>query len=261
MLKKKLYQTAIELTNKKWSSHLLKTMMNSKISKRFIQSYIHIYDINTQEVSKKVDSFPTLQQFFTRELKSSARPVDGRLDVMTSPADAKIESFGVITQNTSITVKGQVYQLDELLGKHDNAQRYKNGQYIVFYLSPADYHRVHSPVDGQIERQYILGNNSYPVNQAGLKYGRKPISGNYRMVTELKTKYDDTVAVIKVGAMFVNTIQLTNTSTRWAKGEEIGYFAFGSTVVMLFEEKSVEFLPNVQQGAHIQVGEAFCNML
>lgn len=81
------------------------------------------------------------------------------------------------------------------------------------------------------------------------------------MVTELKTKYDDTVAVIKVGAMFVNTIQLTNTSTRWAKGEEIGYFAFGSTVVMLFEEKSVEFLPNVQQGAHIQVGEAFCNML
>lgn len=128
-------------------------------------------------------------------------------------------------------------------------------------MSPADYHRVHSPVDAQIGRQYILGNNSYPVNQMGLKYGKKPISGNYRMISELQLSNGDQAAFIKVGAMFVNTIQLTNTSNEWSKGEDIGHFSFGSTVVMLFEEHSIEFLQNVQQGYHIQVGEAFCNML
>lgn len=261
MFKKKLYQTAIELTNKKWSSQLLKSVVHSKISKQFISSYINIYEIDTKEVSKNITSFPSLEQFFTRELKNDARPIDGRLDVMTSPADSKIESFGAISQDTVISVKGQEYKLQDLLGKDDHAKKYQNGKYIVFYLSPADYHRVHSPVDAQIGRQYILGNNSYPVNQMGLKYGKKPISGNYRMISELQLSNGDQAAFIKVGAMFVNTIQLTNTSNEWSKGEDVGHFSFGSTVVMLFEEHSIEFLQNVQQGYHIQVGEAFCNML
>lgn len=261
MLKKMLYQSAIELTNKKWSSHLIKALMNAKASKQLIRSYISLYDIETKEVSQNVESFPTLQQFFTRELKRDSRPVDGRMNVMTSPADSKIESFGFITQDTSIIVKGQVYALEQLLGKVENAKRYEKGQYIVFYLSPADYHRVHSPVDGRITRQYILGANSYPVNQMGLTYGKLPISGNYRMISEMELENGDSVGFIKVGAMFVNSINLTNTSEMWKKGEDIGHFAFGSTVVMLFEENSVQFLSNVQQGNHIHVGEAFCNML
>lgn len=261
MLKKKVYQSAVELTNKKWSSYLIKSLMNAKLSKKLINSYINVYEIDTKEVAQKVESFPTLQQFFTRELKSDARPVDGRLHMMTSPADSKIESFGLITHDTSIVVKGQVYALEQLLGKKENAKTYEKGQYIVFYLSPADYHRVHSPVDGRITRQYILGANSYPVNKTGLKYGRKPISGNYRMISEIQTADNRKIGFIKVGAMLVNSIHLTNTSEFWTKGEDIGHFAFGSTVVMLFEENSVEFLSNVQQGNHIHVGEAFCNML
>lgn len=261
MLKKKVYQTAVELTNKKWSSYLIEKLMTAKLSKRLIKSYINVYEIDTKEVSKSIDSFPTLQQFFTRELTSNARPIDGRLNVMTSPADAKIESFGLVTQDTAIIVKGQVYKLEQLLGKKENANRYEKGKYIVFYLSPADYHRVHSPVDGRITRQYILGVNSYPVNKTGLTYGKKPISGNYRMISEIETESGMNIGFIKVGAMLVNSINLTNTSEIWTKGEDIGYFAFGSTVVMLFEENSVQFLSNVQQGNHIEVGEAFCNML
>ncbi|MBQ0138666.1 MAG: phosphatidylserine decarboxylase [Kurthia sp.] len=260
-MKKKLYQSAVELTNKRWSSYLIKTIMNAKYSKYFIKSYIDLYKIDTKEVSKKMNTFPSMQQFFTRELKSDARPIDGRYEVITSPADSKIESFGPITDDTSIIVKGQTYRLEDILGKKENAQHYKNGQYIVFYLSPADYHRVHSPVDAYVKRQYILGGNSYPVNKSGLKYGKKPISGNYRMVSELELENGHQVGFIKVGAMLVNSIHLTNTSDTWIKGEDIGYFAFGSTVVMLFEEDSVQFLSNVQQGEHIEVGEAFCNML
>lgn len=202
-----------------------------------------------------------MQQFFTRELVDGVRPIDGRLEVLTSPADSKIESFGSITSETKLLVKGQQYDVADLLGKEENAEAYKNGKYIVFYLSPADYHRVHSPAEGHIKRQYILGANSYPVNKMGLTYGKKPISGNYRMISELELPNKTTTAFIKVGAMFVNTIELRNTSDRWAKGEDIGQFAFGSTVVMLFQENSIEFSSDIQKGQHIHVGEAFCNML
>ncbi|UZM98464.1 phosphatidylserine decarboxylase [Lysinibacillus sp. MHQ-1] len=70
---------------------------------------------------------------------------------------------------------------------------------MFFYLSPADYHRIHSPIDGEVLRQYTLGQKSYPVNQIGLTYGKKPISHNYRLVTELKTAHNQQVAFIKVG--------------------------------------------------------------
>lgn len=261
MFKKKLYQSAVELTNKNWSSNCLKVVMGSSISKKLIKTYINVYDVNTQEVSKSIASFENLQQFFTRELKDGARPIDGTLDLLTSPADSKIESFGTISSDTKLRVKGQEYDLTELLGKEENALTYKNGKYIVFYLSPADYHRVHSPADATISRQYILGRHSYPVNRLGLVHGKKPISGNYRMISELVLPNNTTTAFIKVGAMFVNTIELTNTTEHWAKGEDIGQFAFGSTVVMLFEDQAIEFLPNIQKGQHIHVGEAFCNML
>ena len=80
------------------------------------------------------------------------------------------------------------------------------------------------------------------------------------MISELKYS-DKHYTFIKVGAMFVNSIKLTNTSTEWKKGEEVGYFTFGSTVVMLFEKDAIQFTEQVKQGASIKVGEAFASML
>jgi len=261
MMKEKLYQKAIELTNGKWSSVLLKRFTTSAISKKIIPSYIDIYDIETGEVSKNMQSFTSLHDFFTRKLVSEARPIDHNPEMYVSPVDAKIESFGTIENNTSFFVKGKTYDLVDLLGKEEHAKTFENGQYIVFYLSPRDYHRIHSPIDGKVVRQYTLGAKSYPVNGTGLTYGNKPISGNYRSVTELKTNSGAHCEVIKVGAMFVNSIQLTNTSDTWEKGEEVGYFTFGSTVVMIFEKNRAAFLENVVKDGRIRVGEAFAHML
>ncbi|MBK3493359.1 phosphatidylserine decarboxylase [Viridibacillus sp. YIM B01967] len=260
-MKEKLYQKAIELTNGKWSSVLLKRFTTSTISKKIIPSYIDIYDIKTAEVSRNIQSFTSLHDFFTRKLSSEARPFDKDASVYVSPVDAKIESFGAIENNTSFFVKGKTYDLVDLLGKEEHAKTFENGQFIVFYLSPADYHRIHSPIDGKVIRQYTLGARSYPVNGTGLMYGNKPISGNYRSITELETVNGAHCDVIKVGAMFVNSIQLTNTSTTWEKGEEVGYFTFGSTVVMLFEKDCAKFLENVVKDGRVRVGEAFAHML
>lgn len=259
-MKQKVYQTMIELTNGKVTSALLKNFATSSVSKYLIPSYSKLYAINTQEVSKSLQQFSTLHDFFTRELKQEARPIASSQDSIVSPVDAKIESFGEITAGQNFTVKGKPYRLVDLLGKEERAVAYEEGQYIVFYLSPADYHRMHSPLDATVLRQYTLGQQSYPVNQAGLSYGKQPLSHNYRMVTQLqhdKLRCD----FIKVGAVFVNSIALTNTTDEWHKGEEVGYFSFGSTVVMLFEKDSIVFTEAVVKDRMIRVGEAFATML
>ncbi|MGE7949676.1 phosphatidylserine decarboxylase [Lysinibacillus sp. NPDC093688] len=260
-MKEKIYQRLIELTNGKQSSQLLQSIAKAKWSKRIIPSYMKVYDIKLEEVSKQQQQFSSLHDFFTRELLEDARTIEQNPTTFASPVDAKVESFGRIEWDMTFLVKGKPYALQDLLGNTERASQYADGHYIVFYLSPADYHRIHSPIDGQVLRQYTLGQKSYPVNQAGLTYGKKPISHNYRSVTELKVTNNQQVAFIKVGATFVNSIVLTNTTTQWRKGEEVGYFSFGSTVVMLFEKDAIEFTENVVQGSPIQVGEAFANML
>lgn len=260
-MKEKLYQGLIELTNGKQSSNILQTIAKAKWSKRIIPSYMKVYDINLEEVSKKPQQFSSLHDFFTRELLEDARPIAQSPSTFASPVDAKIESFGRIEWDMTFQVKRKPYALQDLLGNDERATKYIDGYYVVFYLSPADYHRIHSPIDGKVLRQYTLGNKSYPVNKLGLTYGKKPISHNYRQVTELKLADGKQVAFIKVGATFVNSIVLTNRSEHWKKGQEVGYFSFGSTVVMLFEKDSIEFTENVVKGSAIRMGEAFANML
>ncbi|KGR83492.1 phosphatidylserine decarboxylase [Lysinibacillus odysseyi] len=260
-MKEKIYRSMIELTNGKQSSLLLKKLATSALSKKFIQSYTKVYEINIEEVSKNMENYKSLHEFFTRSLKEGVRPVAQGEKVFTSPVDAKIEAFGDIRDSMTLTVKNKPYSLEDLFGSKERAARYRNGKYIVFYLSPADYHRIHSPIDGDVVRQYVLGQKSYPVNQLGLTYGKKPISHNYRMISELAYAQNRQTALIKVGAMFVNSIELTNITTVWSKGEEVGYFTFGSTVVMLFEKDAIEFCENVGAGTTIRMGQAFANML
>ena len=256
-----MYRKLVELSNGKKSSYVLKKFTTSNFSKAIIPSYIKVFNIDVSEVSEQQNKFNNLHQFFIRQLKEEARPVNPSPDIFTSPVDAKVESFGKIDETITFTVKGKQYSIIDLLGNEGQARKYRNGQYIVFYLSPADYHRMHAPMDGQVEKQYLLGQKSYPVNQMGLTYGNKPLSHNYRMITEVNYANNHCYAFIKVGAMFVNSIELTNTSTEWKKGEEVGYFTFGSTVVMLFEENTIEFASKVCQGMAIKMGEPFASMV
>lgn len=260
-MRQKVYQLLIELTNGKTTSKVLQKVTTSKWSRRLVPSYIHTYGINTAEVSKPIDSFESLQEFFIRQLDSQYRPVDSGSEAIVSPVDAKVETMGVISEEGTFTVKGKLYTVADLLGYKEYAAMYEGGNYVVFYLSPADYHRIHSPVDGHLKKQYILGEKSYPVNQAGLTYGKSPISGNYRQVSHVICANQKKCAVVKVGAMFVNSIQLTNTSREWVKGEEVGYFTFGSTVVLLFEKDAISFESNIQPNHRVRMGEKIGSML
>lgn len=257
-MKKKLYQYTIELTNGPLTSNLLQRFARSAGSRALIPNYVRTYKITLDDIEGDIESFPTLHDFFIRKLRPGSRPQAGA--ELISPVDGKVEIAGKIHADSRFIVKGQEYSLAELLGSEELAERYANGDYAVLYLSPANYHRIHSPVDGSVRRQFELGKKSYPVNQSGLLYGKSPISGNYRLITELETTAGN-VLMVKVGAMFVNSIELTNTSDSWKKGGEVGYFSFGSTVVLFFEPDCFRFTDNIMAGEPIKVGEALANML
>jgi phosphatidylserine decarboxylase len=253
-MKKAVYRSFVELTGGPVFSKLIKGFATSKISKVIIPSFSKTFKINEDEMEKKIHEFDTLHQFFIRSLKPNARVIHQDEKSLVSPVDGVLANFGKITGNKTFRVKGQDYSLDEMVGSSDRAEKYKNGLYLILYLSPRHYHRIHSPLSGMITHQESYGKKSYPVNEAGLKYGVRPLSKNYRVVTEMNVN-DKTVAVVKVGALNINTIETTHKEDKLTKGEEIGYFSFGSTVVLLFEEGTCDLLPTLKENMELTVGE------
>ena len=217
-MKQKVYQSLIELTNGKWSSLAIQRFAKSPgVAKLFHHIYVHT-EYKWVRFHNLLRRFQHYMIFSFEKSMLSIVQLQKVKWIAGSPVDAKVESIGSITSNGTFLVKEKSYTLTDLLGNVELASKYIDGTYIVFYLSPADYHRIHSPVNGHVKQQVTLGEKSYPVNQAGLTYGKTPISGNYRQVTHLVCPNTKTCAVISVGAMLVNSIQMTNTIPRLEKG-------------------------------------------
>jgi phosphatidylserine decarboxylase len=253
-LKRKLYQSFVELTGSPVVSKLIKSFATSKLSKKVIPSFSKTFNINESEMEKNINEFESLHHFFIRSLKKDIRPIDQDESSLVSPVDGVLAQYGKISESNTFLVKGQEYSLDEMIGSNDRAKKYKDGIYFILYLSPRHYHRIHSPVFGTVVHQESYGNKSYPVNEAGLKYGKQPLSRNYRTVTEINTK-GKYLSVIKVGALNINTIETTHKNEHLQKGEEIGYFSFGSTVVLLAEKDTCEPLSHLKNEMEVQVGQ------
>ncbi|WP_404329353.1 phosphatidylserine decarboxylase [Mesobacillus maritimus] len=250
-----LYRLFIELTNRKWSSTLIRGFARSRVSKRVVPSFAKIYSINQEEMEKELQDYTTLHDFFIRRLKPGVRPIAEQSDVVVSPVDAVIEDIGLIEPNHEIIVKGKVYSIAEMLGSREAAEHYQEGKYMVLYLSPSHYHRIHSPVTGTVLKQWTLGTRSYPVNRLGLKYGKATLAKNFRTITEIGYE-NRRLAVVKVGAMFVNSIEPVHKGDELHKGQEIAYFSFGSTVVLLFEKDALNLAEKINLPKPIKVGES-----
>ncbi|MEH7414051.1 phosphatidylserine decarboxylase [Neobacillus drentensis] len=249
-----IYRILIELTNGKWSSVILKKFARSPVSRFVVPSFARIYQINLEEMEKGLSEYPTLHDLFVRTLKKEARNIDFHTDTVVSPVDAVLEDVGMIKETSDIMVKGKTYSIGEMLGDPAILTKYLNGTYMILYLSPSHYHRIHSPVNGTVTKQWELGSKSYPVNKWGLKYGRRTLSKNYRVITEVKTNYGH-AAIVKVGAMFVNSIETTHKGSELEKGGEMAYFSFGSTVVLLFEKGSFQMDKSLHTPQELKVGE------
>lgn len=256
-----LLRSMTELSSRKWISRLTGRFAQSAASRRLIPRFAKLYGIPVEEAEKPIREYTTLNEFFTRRLKPGSRPVDPDPDALVSPVDALVTGAGVVEAGTVLNVKGQDYTVEELLGRSPRMENYRHGYCMVLYLSPTDYHRIHSPVDGSVvEREHIPG-RVYPVNDFGLRHMRRVLSRNERLVTYVRHGRGE-VAIVKVGAMNVSSIRyvepLTDTLVR---GGDLAYFEFGSTIVLLLEDGTFAPRPDLAPGLKVRMGERLGTLL
>ncbi|PAD72691.1 phosphatidylserine decarboxylase [Paenibacillus sp. 7541] len=251
-----LMRSMTELGSRKWISRITGKLAQSRISRGFIPSFARIYGIQIQEAEKPIDEYRSLNDFFTRRLKPGARLIDNDPAALVSPVDALIMGAGPVKSGMIFNIKGQDYAIEELLGCSPRAAQYTGGFYLVLYLSPTDYHRIHIPVDGTIvERVHIQG-KVYPVNEFGLRHAKRVLSRNERLTTYIRHSGGE-IAVIKVGAMNVSSIKYVEPLNKDVeKGQELAYFEFGSTVVLLTEDHTFTLRGDLIPGKKVRMGES-----
>ena len=142
---------------------------SEKLGKRVVDAYCKLYDVDIDEAAQK-GGWQSFDAFFTRSLEDGARPIATDPGIMVSPSDGRLESTGTIDANRTFLVKGRPYRVEELLGDAHEAARYEGGGGCVIYLSPRDYHRVHSPVAGTVVEVRSLPGDYFPVNAIGIKH-------------------------------------------------------------------------------------------
>ncbi|SFJ03165.1 phosphatidylserine decarboxylase [Paenibacillus sp. UNC496MF] len=254
-MSKWLLRSMTELSSRKWISRITGRFAQSPASRPFIPRFARMYGIAVQEAEKQLHEYSTLNEFFTRRLKPGSRPVDDGPDAIVSPVDALITGCGPIRQGTILNVKGQDYTIEELLNRSPRTENYKNGYFIVLYLSPTDYHRIHTPVTGTVvEREHVPG-KVYPVNEFGLRHMRRVLSRNERLITYMRHAGAET-AIVKVGALNVSSIKYVQPlRDKMQKGDDLAYFEFGSTVVLLTEDDSFVPRSDLVVGLKVRMGE------
>ncbi|ARD47142.1 archaetidylserine decarboxylase [Sporosarcina sp. P33] len=252
-MKTRIFRSFVELTGSPISSSLLKRLTTSPVSKPLIKPFASFYRIQLQEAEYPISHYNSLNDFFTRSLKAGSRPVETSANVLTSPVDGVLSDAGIIDEHQKFTVKGKTYSLTSLLGTPEKAAPYVNGYYYLFYLSPMHYHHFHYPVSGTLTNRYALGSTSYPVNDLGIRLKSDVFSSNHRIISELSTDFGR-AAIVKVGALNVNSIRIADSATDCVKGQDFGHFAFGSTVILFIEPKN-SFKPIELPFTDVQVGD------
>ena len=218
------------------------------VGRAVLAVYCKAYDVSLDECVRR-DGFANFDEFFTRDLKPGARPIDERPEVHVCPADGRIDSMGTIDESSTFLVKGRSYRVEDLVGDPEDARRYVGGAGCVVYLSPRDYHRVHAPVAGVVRTVRSLPGDYYPVNSIGLRHVKDLFVRNRRVAIAIDSRDFGRVTLVMVAAIVVGRVTVSGISGRdvpegthrlasplsVSRGDEVGVFHLGSTVVMFME--------------------------
>ncbi|TGD73085.1 phosphatidylserine decarboxylase [Mangrovimicrobium sediminis] len=218
--------------------------------------------------------YANFNAFFTRALREGARPL-AAADVV-SPADGVVSQAGEIVGGRMLQAKGHTFSLIELLGGDpERAADYADGSFATIYLSPRDYHRVHMPIDGELVCSTYVPGDLFSVNGTTATHVDNLFARNERLVCHFDTPAGP-MAMVLVGAMIVAGIETvwagqvapppalpttrdyrhSPAPVRLARGEEMGRFMLGSTVILVFGRNALDWLPECTAGASLRQGEA-----
>ncbi len=224
------------------------------------------------QVPQPLDAYPRFDDFFTRTLPEGTRPIAPGDDVVVSPCDGVLAEAGVAEGGRLLQCKGRDYTLQGLLADADEARAFDGGAFVTLYLAPRNYHRVHAPVGGAVTGYRHVPGAFFPVNPVAVRHVAGLFSINERLITYMDGPLGR-VAVVMVAATGVGHITVSydtiethrqrkvpGRSQRYAtprplgKGDELGMFHLGSTVILLFQPGRVA-LTGLERGRPVRVGE------
>jgi len=238
-----------------------------------IRLFIDRFDINMAEAERQDPSdYRSFNDFFTRALKADSRPIDGNATDWVSPVDACVSQFGRISAGRIIQAKGRDYSLSELLGDTVMAEQFDQGEFATLYLAPKDYHRIHMPMAAQLVKTRFIPGKLFSVNPLTANTVPRLFARNERLVCEFDSPHGRFVMVL-VGAMVVASIETTwsgvvapwrrriqeqafDTPTpAFQRGQEMGRFRLGSTVILAFEPDGICWSSKIKKGANVKLGQ------
>lgn len=244
-----------------------------RIKNILIKGFVRHYQINLSEAeSETPEGYISFNHFFVRRLKPNARPLAPALII--SPVDGSISQIGHIENEQLIQAKGIYYKTEKLVTDADLSIKFKEGHFATLYLAPYDYHRVHMPIEGKLIQTIYVPGKLFSVNHLTAQNVINLFANNERLICEFNTDLGS-MLVIFIGALGVGGIH-----TKWAghekrthskrtisyadqpilfkQGEEIGYFKFGSTIILMFQKNKIAWKTlSLQQT--IRMGEALAN--
>lgn len=216
--------------------------------------------------------YSSFNHFFTRALRPGARPVATEPDAVASPVDGAVNAAGGIAGDALLQAKGREYGLTELLGgSPERAAPFEGGSYATLYLSPRDYHRVHMPLAGRLTETVHVPGRLFAVNRPTARAVPRLFARNERVAALFESDAGP-MAVVLVGAMIVGSIEtvwagrvtpprgrevrswVPESELRLGKGDELGRFAMGSTVIVLFASGRVRWDQGLVPGAEVRMG-------
>jgi len=274
----KIAQSAWRLAPKRTLSRFIgwsaKRQLPRPIQNSILRSYAKAYQLNCSEAEYPIEQYPSLQAFFTRRLAPGARTLPSDASSIVAPSDGTICEAGIASAGKLLEAKGSAFTLRALLADDDLAGRLLGGSYVVIYLSPRDYHRVHFPVDGKVIAWTHIPGKLFPVGNRSVKRVPGLFARNERFVTVVDSPIGQ-YAVVMVAAVGVGHITasydpevathdggFSNGDVRHkhfsppiqiARGQELGIFNLGSTTVTIFEPGRVE-LNDLVSNAQIEMG-------
>ena len=219
----------------------------------------------------KKSRFRSMHDCFTRELKDGARPVDQNRRVVTSPCDAYVGACGSLRGITALQAKGSCYSLHDLLNDPHLVERYRDGEFVTLRLSSSMYHRFHAPFDCHVDRVTYISGDTWNVNPIALSRIENLFCKNERAVIPCVLKgTGEVLTLVPVAAVLVASIRLhcidvllhlryrganlMRCSTNFAKGQEMGWFQHGSTIIV-FAPKGFELHDTARTGAALKMGQ------
>jgi phosphatidylserine decarboxylase len=255
--------------------HRLARCENRAWKSAFINTIVRLYGVNLAEAQQpNPAAYASFNAFFTRALKPESRPLCPDSDALLCPADGAISQIGEISADRIIQAKGKSFSATELLGGDaERAKPFVNGKFATVYLSPRDYHRLHMPLTGTLREMIHVPGSLFSVNGATTANLPNLFARNERVAAIFDTEAGP-MALVLVGAIFVASIEtiwhgeVTPPAGKdvrvWhysgdvpviGKGEEMGRFNMGSTIIVLFGENAVAWEADIKSGCSVKMGQ------